>query len=220
MNQQERARFLQTIEEDAQFRNDVRNLLLTQELLDLPERFAQFSSFVTGFMERQEAFNQRQEAFNERQQAFNQRTDDTLGILKGNVARRLLFNHHEDILEAFNLDFVAILQRTDLIRIARQSGLSKEIELGQRLSFYQADMVLEGTDQQGDTHYVAAEASFTADDRDSGRAARNARFLTKMTGNVAHPMVASVSNDHAVQKLVQAETLHWLQFDQKEFDPD
>ena len=33
-------------------------------------------------------------------------------------------------------------------------------------------------------------------------------------------MVASVSKDHAVQELVQAETLHWLQFDQKEFDPD
>ena len=82
MNQQDRARFLQTIEEDAQFRNDVRNLLLTQELLDLPERFARFSSFVTRFIERQEAFHKRQEA-------FNQRTDDTLGILKGNVARRL-----------------------------------------------------------------------------------------------------------------------------------
>ena len=227
MNQQDRARFLQTLEEDTQFRNDVRNLLLTQELLDLPERFAQFSSFVTRFMEDQKAFNERQEAFNQRTEesldtlkAHAQRTDDTLGILKGNVARRLLFNHHEDILEAFNLDFVAILHRTDLIRIARQSGLSKEIELGQRLSFYQADMVLEGTDPQGDTHYVAAEASFAADDRDSGRAARNAGFLTKMTGNVAHPMVASVSNDHAVQELVQAGTLHWLQFDQKEFDPD
>ena len=269
MDQQDRVRFLQTLEEDAQFRNDVRNLLLTQELLDLPERFAQFSSFVTRFMEDQKAFNERQEAFNQRTdeslntlkahaqrtdesldtlkahaqrtdesldtlkahaqrtdesldtlKAHAQRTDESLGILKGNVARRLLFNHHEDILEAFNLDFVAILQRTDLIRIVRQSGLSKEIELGQRLSFYQADMVLEGTDQQGDTHYVAAEASFTADDRDSGRAARNAGFLTRMTGNVAHPMVASVSNDHAVQELVQAGTLHWLQFDQKEFDPD
>ena len=81
-------------------------------------------------------------------------------------------------------------------------------------------MVLEGTDDQGNTHYVTAEASFTADDRDSGRAARNAGFLTKMTGNAAHPMVASVSNDHAVQQLVEAGTLHWLQFDQKEFDPD
>ena len=66
-------------------------------------------------------------------------------------------------MDIFQLNFVATLHRTDLIHMAKQSGLSKEIELGQRLSFHQADMVLEGTDQQGDTHHVAAEASFTTD---------------------------------------------------------
>lgn len=234
MNQHERARFLQTLQGDDQFRHEVRNLLLTQELLELPERFAQFSALVTAFIERQEslnqsfqdfiveqrAFNERQEGFNERQEAFNRRTEDTLGILKGNAARRLLNDSFETILDTYRLDFVGFLYRNDLVRMARRSGLSGEVELGQRQSFYRADLVLEGIDEQGATHYVAAEASFTADLRDSDRAIRNAGFLTRMTGHVAHPMVASVANDRAVQELVEAGTIGWLRFDPKQLEAD
>ena len=276
LNQPERARFLQTLENDDQFRHDVRSLLLSRELLELPERFAQFTSYVTTFIERQQAFNEnqqtvnerqqavnenqqavnerqqavnenqqafnerqqafnerqqafnerqqafneRQQAFNENQQAFNQRTEDTLGVLKGNAARRLLNDSFETILESFQLDFVGFLVRDDLVRMARQSGLSNEVELGQRQSFYRADMVLEGIDDQGNPHYVAAEASFTADLRDTNRALRNAGFLSRMTGHVAHPLVASVVNDREVQDLVEAGTIHWLQFDPRELDAD
>ncbi len=283
MNQQERARFLQTLQEDAQFRDEVRSLLLPRELLELPERFAQFAAFVTAFIERQETlnqtfqdfiteqrefnerqekfnerqekfnerqeilnqsfqdfmteqrefnqrqeefnqrqeeFNERQEGFNQRQERFNQRTEDTLGILKGNAARRLLNDSFEAILDTFRLDFVGFLYRNDLVRMARRSGLSKEVNVGQRQSFYRADMVLEGIDEHGNTHYIVAEASFTADSRDSDRAIRNAGFLTRMTGHVAHPMVASVFNDRAVQELVEVGTIHWLQFDPKELEAD
>ncbi len=283
MNQQERARFLQTLQEDAQFRDEVRSLLLPRELLELPERFAQFAAFVTAFIERQETlnqtfqdfiteqrefnerqekfnerqekfnerqeilnqsfqdfmteqrefnqrqeefnqrqeeFNERQEGFNQRQEGFNQRTEDTLGILKGNAARRLLNDSFEAILDTFRLDFVGFLYRNDLVRMARRSGLSKEVNVGQRQSFYRADMVLEGIDEHGNTHYIVAEASFTADSRDSDRAIRNAGFLTRMTGHVAHPMVASVFNDRAVQELVEVGTIHWLQFDPKELEAD
>ena len=248
MNQQERARFLRTLQDDAEFRDEVRNLLLPRELVELPERFAQFASFVTAFIERQEKFNERQEKFNERQEKFNERqetlnqsfqdfmteqrefnqrqegfnrrTEDTLGILKGNAARRLLNDSFEAILDTFRLDFVGFLNRNDLARMARLSGLSNEVSLGQRQSFYRADMVLEGIDEHGDTHYIVAEASFTADSRDSDRAIRNAGFLTRMTGHVAHPMVASVFNDRAVQELVEGGTIHWLQFDPKELEAD
>ena len=41
-----------------------------------------------------------------------------------------------------------------------------------------------------------------------------------MTGHVAHPVVASVSNDRAVQELVEVGTIHWLQFDPKELEAD
>lgn len=72
----------------------------------------------------------------------------------------------------------------------------------------------------GDTDYVAAEASFTAGLRDSDWAIRYARFLTMMTSHVAHLVAASVANYRAVQELVEVGTIHWLQFDPKELEAD
>ena len=150
----------------------------------------------------------------------SRRNEVNIGILKGNVARRLLRVHHDTILEIFELEFVRTLGRDDLTGMVRNSGVAAQIEFGQRRSFYAADMVLEGTDAEGNTHYVAAEASFTADRRDTSRALRNAEFLTRFTGQPAHPMVASVANDNAVQELVDQGTIRWLQLDEREIEAD
>ena len=255
MSPTERARFLQALRDDPEFRNEVRSQLLGKELLELPERFAQFADYVNGFIEEQRAFNARTDAgieelreAVEEQRAFNARTDAgieelrgavgelrgdvrelrelyrradvNIGILKGNAARRLLRLHHDTILEIFELDFVRTLERNDLTRMVRNSGVATEIDFGQRRSFYAADLVLEGTDADGNTQYVAAEASFTADRRDTDRALRNAEFLTRFTGQPAHPMVASIANDHAVQELVNQGVIRWLQLDEREIEAD
>ena len=206
MDAAERARFLQALRDDPDFRDEVRNLLLGDGLLQLPERFAQFAAYVHDF--------------NEDQRAINRRVERDLGILKGNAARRLLQLHHDTILEIFQLDFVRTLGRDDLSRMVRNSGVATQIEFGQRHSFYAADLVLEGTDAAGITHYVAADASFTADHRDTDRARRNAEFLTRFTGCTAHAMVASVSNDPAVQELVDAGAIGWFQLDARELEAD
>ena len=248
MSPTERARFLQALRDDPEFRNEVRSQLLGKELLELPERFAQFADYVNGFIEEQRAFNARTDAgieelreAVEEQRAFNARTDAgieelrgdvrelrelyrraevNIGILKGNAARRLLRLHHDTILEIFELDFVRTLERNDLTRMVRNSGVATEIDFGQRRSFYAADLVLEGADAEGNIHYVAAEASFTADRRDTDRALRNAEFLTRFTGQPAHPMVASIANDHAVQELVNQGVIRWLQLDEREIEAD
>ncbi len=227
MSAGERARFLQALREDSEFRNAVRGELLSKELLELPERFAEFAGYVNTFIGEQQAFNDEQRAFNARTDAnfeelrtLYRRADANIGILKGNAARRLLRVHHDTILDIFELDFVRTLQRDDLTGMMRNSGVARTIEFGQRRSFYAADLVLECTDADGNIHYVAAEASFTADRRDTDRALRNAEFLTRFTGQPAHPMVASVSNDHAVQELVDQGAIRWLQLDEREIEAD
>ena len=213
MNAAERTRFLQALREDSVFRDEVRSQLLGGELLQLPERFAQFAAYVNDFIEEQKKFN-------EEQRAINRRVERDLGILKGNAARRLIQLHHDTILEIFQLDFVRTLGRDDLSRMVRNSGIATQIEFGQRRSFYAADLVLEGTDADGNTVYVAAEGSFTADRRDTDRARRNAEFLTRFTGCDAHPMVSSVSNDREVQELVDAGAIGWFQLDPRELEAD
>ena len=206
MDAAERTRFLQALREDAAFRDEVRSLLLGDELLQLPERFAQFAAYVNDFIEEQ--------------RAINRRVERDLGILKGNAARRLLQLHLDTILEIFQLDFVRTLGRNDLSGMVRNSGIATQIEFGQRRSFYAADLVLEGIDTDGNTCYVAAEGSFTADRRDTDRARRNAEFLTRFTGCTAYPMVASVSNDREVQALVDAGAIGWFWLDPRELEAD
>ena len=94
------------------------------------------------------------------------------------------------------------------------------MEAGERRSFYAADLVLEGIDADGNTHYVAAEASFTADRRDTDRARRNAQFLTRCTGQPAQPIIASVGNDREVAELVEAGAVGWFRLEEREFEAD
>ena len=75
-------------------------------------------------------------------------------------------------------------------------------------SFRRADLVIEAT-RDGAPQYVALEVSYTADQKDSGRALRNAGLLTQFTGRQATAGVASVRNTHEVEQLVESGELHW-----------
>ena len=95
-----------------------------------------------------------------------------------------------------------------------------DIPTGERQSFYRADLVLEAVAGDGTTRYVAVEASYTADRRDSDRARCNAGFLTRVTGCPAQAVVASLRNDRDVQALVDAGTIHWHRLTEKDLDPE
>ena len=67
----ERARFLQALRSVPEFRDEVRSLLLGEELLQLPARFAQFESRVDAFINKVDDFNASQKEFNASQKEFN-----------------------------------------------------------------------------------------------------------------------------------------------------
>ena len=175
---------------------------------------------MTAFIEQQKAINASVQLFIEDQRRFNQRTDDNIGILKGNAARRLLNDSFESILDRFELEFITRHNHNDLARMCRQSGFSAMVSVGQRQSFFRADLALEGVDANGVTWFVAGEASFTADHRHSDRAIRNSHFLTQITGQPAIALVASVQNDHFVQSLVDCGAIRWLELDPRLIEAD
>ena len=274
MNETDRARFLQTLRSDPDFRDEVRSLLLSQELLQLPERFAQFAAYVNGFIEDQKVFNEEQQAFNEEQRVFNarvsdfiedqkvfneeqqafneeqrvfnarvsdfmerqdetnarqeetnarvdrrlQRITDDLGDLKGHVAGRIAREMADDIAERLGFELVEALNGQDLRRMLRQNSPS-DIDPGTRRSFYQADLVGRALDRDGNELFIAAEASYTADQRDVDRAVRNAEFLTRFTGVAAVAVVASRQNDREVQELVDKGDMLWFEFSQRDLTP-
>ncbi len=267
MSQQDKERLLRTLQDDPVFLAQVRSLILPAELVQLPERFAQFATYVTGFIERQEEFNARQEEFNARQEEFNarqeefnarqeefnartdasiarleefavrqedfntrqaetnasvaarlQRITDDLGDLKGHVAGRIACEMADDIAEQLGYEITWQLNGNDLRNMLRRST-ANDIPAGVRRSFYVADLVAQVQDQDGNQLFMAVEASYTADERDTRRAVRNAELIGRFTSMTAVPVVASLENDHTVQQLVDDGHVRWFQFQSRDLQP-
>ena len=201
-NQQDILRALDT---DPAFREAVRRHLLTDDLINLPEKFA---AFVTS-----------QQAFNQDLRNDLHRIAGDIGDLKGNVAGRAAWDRHEDILAQLDFTLVRMLSNADLNNLANRSDTTG-IHRSELLSFYRADLVMEALDHDNNTHYVAMEASYTADARDTDRVSRNAGFLTRFTGQPAHGVIASRQNDRAVQRQVKNKTVHWFQLTDVDLQPN
>ena len=238
---------LRALDQDQEFRSQARGQLLTEELLQLPGRFAQFAEHQEAFNEAQREINQsfesafkdlieitRRNSLNiERLTEATQRNSDnidklardvtrinnSIGELKGNVARRALNWHFGYIAEDMGYRLVNTVTRNERWEMAHRQDIS-DIPVGQRRSFYEADLVMEVADTDGATHYIAVEASYTADTRDTERAMRNAEFLTRFTGCPAYAAVASRQNDYTIRQLIEDKVLFWYQLTDEDFTPD
>ena len=187
---------LDAMERDPALRDALRRHILTDELLQMPVRLEQFIT--------------EQREFNE---DMRERTSNTLtrldrmegdsGTLKGYWARNTAVSDAAGIAQDMGLEFVRTLTASDLMEMSRNQ---LDRETGR--SFRRADLVIEAT-KDGAPQYVALEVSYTADQRDSGRALRNAGLLTQFTGRKATASVASVRNTHEVEQLVESGELYW-----------
>ena len=146
------------------------------------------------------------------------RIETDVGELKGNAAYWIALSRYDEILEDLNLECVRLLGREDLTKMVRGFGANK-FEWGDRRSFYRADLVMEATEVQAPdtTRYVAVEASYTGDHRDTSRAIRNAEMLKRCTGHEASAVVASVRNDRDIQPVIDAGRVTWFQLNPADF---
>ena len=245
---------LRLLREDSTFYSDARRLILSDELLALPERFAALSNRVDNFIDEQQAFNDEQRAFNEEQRAineeqratnervdnfieeqraFNERVDNfmeeqratnrrlenAIGDLRGETAYRASRDRADEIAEELGfivIDIIAGLPLRELFRSNPPPGFTS----GDRRSFYNADMIMRVQDSQGNPAYLAVETSYTADERDTRRALRNAQFLRHITGLPAHAAIASRQNDRAIQEMLDGGAILWYQLPDEAFRPE
>ena len=266
---------LKLLAENAEFYQAVRRLILTDELIELPERFARFAARVDDFIARQEQFNQRIEtAVGELQgttarletsvgelqgttaqletsvgelqkttarletsvgelqgttarletsvgelQKTTARLETSVGELKGNTARYVVGVLFGEIAEQLGFTFRDTLSRQQLRQMIGPQGHTN-VDSGDRQSFIRADLVILADDTAGDTHYIAVEASYTGDARDTARARRNAQLLQRFTGCPAHALIASVRNDQDIQAEIDGGEVHWYVLDPDDFTPE
>ena len=231
---------LRLLAENTEFYQAVRRFILTDELIELPERFARFTAEVHDFIARQERFNEEQRQinhrvdnfieeqhqfnaeqrqFNEEQRQFNHRIETSIGELKGNTARYVVGVLFGEIAEQLGFTFKDTLSRQQLRQLIGPQGHT-DASSGDRQSFIRADLVVIAEDAAGNTHYIAVEASYTADARDTARARRNAELLQRFTGCPAHAAIASVHNDQGIRAEIDGGEVHWYTLNPDDFIPE
>ena len=187
---------LEAMERDPALRDTLRRHILTDELLQVPLRLEQFIT-------EQREFNEDMRERSSNTLTRLDRMEGDSGTLKGYWARNTAVSDAAGIAHDMGLEFVRTLTPSDLMELA-----GDQLGLDTGRSFRRADLVIETT-REGAPQYVALEVSYTADQRDSGRALRNAGLLTQFTGRPATAGVASVRNTHEVEQLVESGELYW-----------
>jgi len=240
------------LEEHPEWRAEIRRLVLTDDLLEMPVRMERqeirmdnletrmdglevrmgnlevrmgnlevrmdrLESVVAKLVETTTVLAEQMDVFrNETNQRFN-RVESGIGDLKGHFMEGTA--REEALLIATNmgLQWVSTLPKgaTALIwNEAESAGLTAGISSDDRKSFGRADLVMEAMTPQGERCYIAVEASYTANGRDTRRVGRNARFLSRFTNLPSFAAVASVRIDNRVSDIV-AEQGAWTTDSQK-----
>ena len=205
---------LRLLREDPDFRDEVRRLLLTQELIELPERFARFESYV------ERRFNELAGVITEIRSEVSRNTSD-LGGLKGaeyerrvgksfaSYASREFRQRHGRSLRRNRLLCSGILGREsgfeELISDAVDNGLISDDD---RAELEQADAVMSGQDGGATVYYVGA-ISLTVNNHDIDRAVSRAGILSRATGSDAWPMVVGDTIPEPQRSRVETERVAW-----------
>lgn len=217
-------RLMQTLDENPHLMEAVRSRILTRELLELPQTIAHLAERVDQVEEQLARLTERVEQvegqlarlteqvaqLTERMDGRFNRLADDLTWLKDVGTVTIADKQAMFIAEDLGFEYEKQLTHREVRDLIRNQDIA-DIAPGDLRSFRMADMIIEATDAAGQSHYIAVEVSFTADQRDIDRPIRNAGYLTRFTGKAAHAVVASVRTDRRIDDVIHSGQIHWHQ---------
>ncbi len=217
------------IENNPEWRRELQRVLLTQELLEMPERVTSIDARLVALLESHEAALKRMDSMdtqiaelvknsveaNKRMDSMDTRLDgmDTklnridgnVGDLKGHFANLSAVRFAPFIAMTMGLQWQRRIEEMEIARIwqdAQNAKLTGDISKRDRDSFWEADLVFEALDADDELCYIAVEVSYTADERETDRAKRNANYLTRFTGVPTYAVAASVNVDNRIRNIL------------------
>ncbi len=220
---------IRILDENPEWVEALRARLLTREVLELPQTVAELVATVNELSDEvkttsaavKELTNTVIELANELR-ATNRRLDrlqDDVGWLKGRIIYDIVRDDAALIADDMGFVLERTLVRADLRRLTEGQDLS-DLPRGDVRSFHRADLVMQVIDNAGIPHYIAVEASFTVNGRDSRRALRNAELLTRFTGLPAVAAVAGVRYDWNLKEPVESQGLHWYEIPSEDLEAE
>ena len=211
---------LTALERHPEWRNALRQQLLGEDLLGLPALFAKFAAETT---RRLDLLTQELTAFKKTTTA---RLDslaadvgtlkndvgtvkNDVGILKGAHAETKARDDIAVIADELDLEYRRIVPRLELRRVARDNGA--DLRDDKIKSFIASDIMAEATDADGNTTYLAVEASFTGDLHDADRARSHAALMQRLTNRPCRAVIASTRNNDRLHEVIDSGEVAWYQ---------
>ena len=196
------------LDEHPEWLEAVRTRLLTRELLELPQTVAELVATVNELANELRATNRRLD-----------RLQDDVSWLKGRIIYDIVRDEAALIAGDMGFSLERTLVRADLRRLTERHEVS-DLPRGALQSFHRADLVMEVVDNAGNPSYIAVEASFTVNGRDSRRALRNAELLTRFTNRPAVSAVAGVRYDWELRDRIESDQLHWHEIPSEDLEAE
>ena len=210
------------LREHPEWREELRRMLLPEEVLALPQRLAEYAESTDRRFEiverrlesverRLESIERRLEVIDRRLDAFEKQlamnTRETalntrhVGELKGMFMERDVADNAALIASEMGLVWQRSLDRGEVVALvdeAVRTGQAEGIPINHLRVLRRADLIMEAGDQQGNPAYIVAEISWTAAERDTERAIRNAGYVSLFTNRATYAAVASVHVDKQI----------------------
>ncbi|MDE2785803.1 MAG: hypothetical protein OXL37_03995 [Chloroflexota bacterium] len=206
-------RLMQTLDENPHLMEAVRSRILTRELLELPQTVARLTERVDRLTERMDRLTERMDRLTERMEAVERginRLRDDFGEFRADVAGNAALKNAAAIAGVAGLIRTRNVSQDELMAMTRANDTTG-IARNDLDSFHHADLVMEATDDNGQVHYVTVEVSYTADERDTRRAIRNAGYMTRFTGLPAHAVIVAARIDRRIDYIINSGQIHWYQ---------
>jgi hypothetical protein len=224
---------MQALDSDPSLLEELRARILTRELLEMPENLARLTQRVDALTVQMDNLTQRVDALTEQVGAIAisldtlheaserrfERMSGDIGILIGAYAEQTISRQAVVIAGRLGrsrdtrLRYQSVVASPDLLEMA--APFASEIDQGDLDSFYVADLVMRVRDDDADDDaYIAVEASYTCDTRDTARAIRNVRFIERFTGKRAYAAVAGIRMDSLIRSSIDAGDVFWHQLEE------
>ena len=229
---------IRILDEHPEWNEALRSRMLSRELLELPQAFAEsaestdrrLAALETGLAALETALAALETTLAEfvantdrRLQALEAgqtRLDSRLAPIAAAHARNGALRMVARIVRVVGCREYRVLELGDLLDIIDDAD-TDGIPTNELTSFENADIIIEATDRDdGGNLYIAVEASYTGNWRDVDRATRNAGYLTRFTGRPAHAVVAAQRIRPGIERLVERGEVHWAQILQKELETE
>ena len=230
---------IRILREKPEVRDAVRREILTDELLELPEKVAQIITIQQQILERLDGHDEQLRAHGEMLAEHGKRLDSIDVRLDGIDVRLDGIDGRLDGLDSkvfrlegkvSRLEGLAAMQVAEkryalialemgldeprmlsLVEIAKMamSDAASEYTESELNSFRDCDIIMSARSSDGGESYVAVQVSTTVDHDDISRAIDHAKMVSRFTGRPARPAVAGFGSVRVAERRLASEAVHW-----------